>query len=229
MKILALCFALVSAVAVTATADDAKPAGVHNSSEHPQLAITPAAARERLEAGNARFVANKTTLHNWPSEVAATAAGQSPFAALLGCMDSRVPGETIFDQGIGDLFDIRVAGNVVNDDELGSLEYAAKHGIKLIVVMGHTKCGAVTGALEGAKLGSLTGLLAKIEPAEKAAGCHDTSDACVTSVAEANVRESMKQIRARSSYLSGLFDENKIEISGAMYDVATGKVRFLGN
>ena len=125
---------------------------------------------------------------------------------------------------------MRVAGNVVNDDELGSLEYAAHVGTKLLVVLGHTRCGAVKGAIEHTQLGNLTGLLDKIEPAVEAAGCSDAKDeACVTSVAEQNVRNSMKEIRARSPYLVKYLDEGKLELVGAMYDVSTGKVTFLPN
>jgi len=193
-----------------------------------QAAMTPARALEKLKAGNARFAENKTRSRDWTAKVAATAAGQYPFAAVLACMDSRAPVELVFDQGLGDVFGIRVAGNVVNDDELGSLEYAAHVGAKLIVVLGHTKCGAVKGAIEGVQLGNLTGLLDKIHPAIEAAKCDDAkSEQCVDSVAEANVRQSMKEIRARSPYLGKFFDEGKLALVGGLYDVATGKVRFL--
>ncbi len=193
-----------------------------------QAAMTPALALERLRDGNARFSANATKARDWSAKVAATASGQFPFAAVLACMDSRAPVEIVFDQGLGDVFGVRVAGNVVNDDELGSLEYAAKVGAKLIVVLGHTRCGAVRGAIEGVELGNLTGLLAKIHPAVEAAKCSDAkSDACVTSVAEQNVRQSMREIRARSPYLRKYLDEGKIQLVGAMYEVETGRVTFL--
>jgi len=136
--------------------------------------------------------------------------------------------EILFDEGIGNLFGVRVAGNVVNEDELGSLEYVAKVGAKLIVVLGHTSCGAVKGALDDVKLGNLTGLLAKIRPAAAAAHCGDShDDACVTKVAEENVRRSMQEIREHSAYLKSYLDAGKIRLTGAMYDVATGKVTFL--
>jgi carbonic anhydrase len=193
-----------------------------------QSAMTPAQALERLRDGNARFAANATKPRDWSAKVAATASGQFPFAAVLACMDSRAPIEIVFDQGLGDVFGVRVAGNVVNDDELGSLEYAAKVGAKLLVVLGHTRCGAVKGAIDGVELGNLTGLLAKIHPAVEAAKCSDAkSDACVTSVAEQNVRQSMREIRARSPYLAKYLDEGKIQLVGAMYDVETGRVTFL--
>jgi carbonic anhydrase len=193
-----------------------------------QAAMTPKAALERLKTGNARFVANKSEPHDHTAKVIATATGQFPFAAVLACMDSRAPIEIVFDQGIGDVFGVRVAGNVVNDDELGSLEYAAKVGVKLVVVLGHTRCGAVKGALDGVKLGNLSGLLDKIHPAIDAAHCSDShADACVDSVAEANVRHSLAEIRARSPYLSHYVDEGKLELVGGIYDVSTGQVRFL--
>jgi carbonic anhydrase len=193
-----------------------------------QAALTPAAALERLAEGNRRFVANATQPRDWPSNVAATAAGQYPFAAVLGCMDSRAPIEILFDQGLGSLFVVRVAGNVVNEDELGSLEYAVKVGAKLIVVLGHTSCGAVLGAIDGVKLGNLTGLLAKIQPAVAAAGCKDAKDpACVTRVADANVRVSLEEIRKKSPYLAEHVEAGSVGLVGALYDVATGKVTFL--
>ena len=193
-----------------------------------QAATTPAKALETLKAGNERFASGTPKKRDWSKKVAATAQGQYPFAAVLACMDSRAPVEIVFDQGIGDIFGIRVAGNVVNDDELGSLEYAAHVGSKLIVVLGHTKCGAVKGALEGVQLGNLTGLLDKIHPAIEQAHCTDAkSEQCVDSVAEANVRESMAEIRKRSPYLAKALDEGKIGLVGGIYDVATGKVKFL--
>jgi carbonic anhydrase len=193
-----------------------------------QSAMTPSAALERLQAGNARFVANAIKHRDWSAKVVATASGQFPYAAILACMDSRAPVEVVFDQGLGDVFGIRVAGNVVNDDALGSLEYAVRVGTKLLVVLGHTGCGAVKGAIADVKLGNLTGLLAKIHPAVTAAGCHSANDdACVTKVAEMNVRHSMQEIRERSSYVKTNLDEGKVKLVGAMYDVATGKVTFL--
>jgi carbonic anhydrase len=190
--------------------------------------MTPSEALARLKAGNARFVANTPTQRDWRAEVAATAAGQYPFAAVLACMDSRAPIEAVFDQGLGDVFGIRVAGNVVNDDELGSLEYAVKVGAKLILVLGHTNCGAVKGAIGRVELGNLTGLLTKIRPAVDAAHCSAADDAaCVTKVAEENVRHSMAEIRARSPYLAKALDEKQVALAGAIYDVATGKVTFL--
>ncbi|HEX5067004.1 MAG TPA: carbonic anhydrase family protein [Myxococcota bacterium] len=193
-----------------------------------QAAMTPAAARVRLEEGNARFVANAMRPRDWTAKVVATASGQYPFAAVLGCMDSRAPIEIAFDQGLGDVFGVRVAGNVVNDDELGSLEYAVKVGAKLIVVLGHTSCGAVKGAIDGVEMGNLTGLLAKIQPAVAKADCHDShDDACVTKVAVENVRLALSQIRERSPYLAEQIDAGTVGLVGALYDVGSGKVAFL--
>ena len=208
----------------------ALPAAAQVQTKESQSAMTPVEALERLQAGNARFVANATKPRDWSAKVLATAPGQYPFAAVLGCMDSRAPVEIVFDQGLGDIFGVRVAGNVVNTDELGSLEYAAHVGTKLLVVLGHTRCGAVKGAIEHTELGNLTGLLDKIEPAVEAAGCSNAKDeACVTSVAEQNVRNSMKEIRAKSTYLAKQLEAGKLQLVGAMYDVSTGKVTFLPN
>jgi len=194
-----------------------------------QSAMTPDQALTRLKEGNTRFVANQSKKRDWTAKVIATASGQYPFAAVLGCMDSRAPIEVVFDQGIGDVFGIRIAGNVVNEDELGSLEYAVKVvGVKLVVVLGHTSCGAVKGAIDDAKLGNLTQLLAKIRPAVTAAKCSDSKDAaCVDKVAEENVRESMREIKERSTDLAAAIDGGKVKIVGAMYDLATGKVTVL--
>jgi carbonic anhydrase len=193
-----------------------------------QAAMTPAAAIERLKEGNRRFVANAMRPRDWNAKVVATAAGQYPFAAVLGCMDSRAPVEIAFDQGLGDLFVARVAGNVVNDDEVGSLEYAVYVGAKLIVVLGHTRCGAVKGALEGVEMGNLTQLLAKIRPAADAAHCHDPKvEQCVTDVAVENVRLGLAEIRAKSPYISKQIDAGAVGLVGALYDVSTGQVTFL--
>ena len=177
--------------------------------------MTPEAALARLKEGNARFAANAMKSHDWSADVIATEMGQYPFAAVLACMDSRAPVEIVFDQGIGDIFAVRVAGNVVNDDELGSLEYAAKVGVKLLVVLGHTRCGAVKGAIDRVELGNLTELLTKIQPAVKAAGCHDShDDACVTDVAGKNVDHSMDEILARSPYLAAAIKSGKLKLIG---------------
>jgi len=146
-------------------------------------------------------------------------------------MDSRGPGEIILDQGIGDMFSLRSAGNVVDTDVLGGLEYATKvAGAKLVVVMGHTECGAVKGAIDGVKLGNLTALLAKIQSAVRDSGPGSSKDkAYVAKVTEKNVRDSIEEIRARSSILREQFDSGKVGVVAAMYDVSTGAVTFLAD
>ena len=191
--------------------------------------MTPQEALERLKEGNRRFVAGNPNPRDLRAEVLATATGQYPFAAVFSCMDSRVPAEIVLDQGIGDLFSVRIAGNVADTDDLGSLEFAIQVvGSSLILVMGHTNCGAVRGAIEGVKLGNLTTLLEKIQPAIAACGPGTVEDhAYVDRVAEANVRQTMTQIRTKSPVLRGLIESGKAALAGAIYDVSTGKVRFL--
>ncbi len=223
----ALCLSALTALLAAGPVPAATP---EIQTRESQAAMTPAAALERLKEGNLRFASNAARRRNWSAKVLATSSGQFPFAAVLGCMDSRVPAEIVFDQGIGDLFAVRVAGNVVDGDVLGSLEYAVKVGAKLIVVLGHNDCGAVKGAMDGVELGSLTGVLAKIHPAVAAAGCSDAKDAaCVAAVGEKNVLQSMKEIRERSPFLKKYLDEGKVALVGGIYDVATGKVTFLGD
>jgi carbonic anhydrase len=225
--VVSLCVSVLVAVPLAGQEAPAKP---EVQTRESQAAMTPIAALERLKEGNVRFASNATKRRDWSAKVAATASGQFPFAAVLSCMDSRAPVEIIFDQGLGDVFSVRVAGNIVNDDELGSLEYAANVGTKLIVVLGHTGCGAVKGAIDDVKLGNLTVLLAKIHPAVAAAKCNSSKDdACVTRVAELNVRRSMQEIRERSPYLKQYFELGQVQLVGGIYDVATGKVTFLEN
>jgi carbonic anhydrase len=196
-----------------------------------QSAMTPARALDALKEGNKRFRAGTSVQKNLPAKVKASAAGQYPFAVVLGCMDSRVPAEAVFDQSIGDLFSIRVAGNVVNPDNLGSLEYAAKViGVKLIVVLGHTSCGAVKGAIDNVKLGNLTQLVAKIQPAVAASGSGTSKvHAYVDKVGEENVRDAMKEIREESPVLKELLDSGAVRMVGGWYDLETGAVTFYEN
>ena len=196
-----------------------------------QSAMTPAKALDALKEGNKRFRAGTSVQKNLPAKVKASAAGQYPFAVFLSCMDSRVPVETIFDQSIGDLFSIRVAGNVVNADNLGSLEYAAKViGVKTIVVLGHTSCGAIKGAIDNVKLGNLTELVAKIQPAVAASGTGTSKDhAYVDKVGEQNVRLAMKEIRAKSPVIKEMLDSGAVGMVGAMYDLETGAVTFFAD
>ncbi|PYQ65461.1 MAG: carbonic anhydrase [Acidobacteria bacterium] len=196
-----------------------------------QSAMTPARALDALKEGNKRFRAGTSVQKNLLTKVKATAAGQYPFAVVLSCMDSRVPVETIFDQSFGDLFSIRVAGNVVNVDNLGSLEYATKViGVKLIVVLGHTSCGAIKGAIDNVKLGNLTELVAKIQPAIAASGSGTSKDhAYVDKVGEENVRLAMKEIREKSPVVKELLDSGAVRMVGGMYDLETGAVTFSEN
>ena len=200
-----------------------------------QAAMTPSAARQLLEEGNARFVRQNMTSRDLAAQVAATTGGQWPFAAILGCIDSRVPPELVFDQGLGDLFSVRIAGNFANEDILGSLEFACKvAGSKLVVVLGHRSCGAVKGACDGVELGNLTAMLGKLrpavdavtepaDPAERTSGNGDF----VQAVAECNVHQTVAAIRAQSEVLRELESAGGIAIVGAMYDIATGAVTFL--
>lgn len=212
---------------------DTAPVAMREHTEEAQARITPRQALAELKEGNARFVAGKLRDRYLPEEVRATAPHQYPFAAILSCIDSRVPVELVFDQGIGDVFSARVAGNVLNDDIVGSLEFACKaSGAKLIVVLGHSNCGAIKGAIDDVQLGKLTGLLEKIKPAEDRVAQSvqprtSKNKEFVDLVAEQNVRLVMQQIRDRSAVLRDLLDAGKIGIAGGMYDLRTGEVHFL--
>ena len=191
--------------------------------------MTPQKALEILKSGNARFVAGKTTHRNLPAQVRATASGQNPFGAIVSCMDSRVPVELVFDLTVGDAFSLRVAGNVINPDILGSLEYATKvAGAKIIVVLGHTRCGAVRSAIDGIQLGNLTGILARIvpPPATVAETNPARDHADVDRVTEQNVRNSMRDIREKSPVLKDLLDSGAVHLVGGLYEVETGKAAF---
>ena len=195
-----------------------------------QAAVTPDAALTLLADGNARFVAGTPARRDYGDQIRATAAAQYPFAVVLGCIDSRVPIETVFDQGIGDIFAARIAGNIVNTELLGSMEFACRlAGSKLVVVLGHTSCGAVKGAVSSARLGNLTQLVQKIDPAVEAIeGERDVDNAdYVDGIAEENVRMVIAEIRRDSSVLATMEQEGEIRIVGGMYDVSTGVVRFL--
>lgn len=197
-----------------------------------QQQITPEMALNILKEGNKRFVNNLKVNRNLLQQVNETTDGQWPFAVILSCIDSRTSAELIFDQGLGDIFSVRIAGNIVNDDILGSMEFACKlAGSKFIVVLGHTKCGAVKGACDGAKMGNLTTLLSKLEPAvneEEATLENRTSSnpQFVENVAEINVRRNVHEVLYRSTILREMVEEGQIGIIGAMYDVSTGVVEF---
>ena len=194
-----------------------------------QKNLTPQLAHQILVEGNERFVQNVKAQRNLKEQVLETSEGQYPFAVILSCIDSRVPAELVFDQGIGDVFSIRLAGNIVNEDVLGSMEYGCKvAGSKIVVVMGHTKCGAVTAACNHVELGNITSLLEKIKPAVEVIESKSSTmdDDAIEEVSVLNVKLSIDRIRKESSILSNLEKEGDIEIVGASYDVSTGKVDF---
>lgn len=197
-----------------------------------QESLSPQDALDFLKEGNKRFVNNLSTNKNLLQMVNETRDGQWPFAVVLSCIDSRTSAELIFDQGLGDIFSARVAGNVVNEDILGSMEYAIKYaGSKLVLVLGHSKCGAVTSACKKVKDGNITALLHKIKPAiDKASSDmgnkNSNDDAFVEKVAELNVFQAMQEIRERSTIIAGLEKEGKAIVVGAIYDVETGVVKF---
>lgn len=193
-------------------------------------AMTPEKALQMLKEGNQRFVEGRKKSRDLKEQVEGTSQGQYPFAVVLGCIDSRVPPELIFDQGIGDVFSVRIAGNFVNEDILGSMEFAGKVvGSKLFVVLGHTSCGAIKGAHADVKLGYLTGLVEKLKPAVEAASdaAGSEGELDLDQVSEINVKMTVEDILARSPILKDLYDKGDIDVVGAMYDVSSGKVKFL--
>jgi carbonic anhydrase len=195
--------------------------------------MTPVQVIDELKKGNERFRSGKMAARNYLAEKRSSATGQYPAAVVLGCLDSRVPAEIVFDAGIGDAFIGRVAGNVVNDDMLGSMEFAcAVSGAKVVLVLGHTACGAVKGAIDDVVLGNLTGLLARIKPAIPATkfdGEKSSKDAAyVDAVARTNVVLGLAEIRRRSPILEQLEKKGSIHITGAMYYLATGVVELIG-
>lgn len=198
-----------------------------------QVAISPQQALQMLKDGNRRFLEGNPLQRDLMAQVKATAAGQFPFAVLVSCIDSRESSHLIFDQGIGDIFNARVAGNFVNDDIIGSLEFAcAAAGAKLIVVMGHTECGAVKGACDDVVLGNLTQTLANIKPAVAAvpgfeADRSSKNEKFVQAVAEKNVNLTVARIRERSVILRDMEQKAQIGLTGAMYDVHNGRVTFM--
>ncbi len=199
-----------------------------------QATMTPQKALQFLKEGNLRFQNNLKANRNLLEQVNDTSDGQFPFATILSCIDSRVSAELVFDQGLGDIFSVRIAGNFVNEDILGSMEFASKlAGTKLIVVLGHTSCGAIKGACDDAKMGNLTGMLAKIKPAvesisePKDEGQRNSKNLdFVDAVAEKNVSLTIDNIRNMSPILKEMENNNEIDIVGAMYDINTGAVSF---
>jgi carbonic anhydrase len=192
-----------------------------------QNSITPKDALTILKEGNKRFVSNYKFGRNLQEQVIQTSTGQFPFAVVLSCIDSRVPAELVYDQGIGDVFSVRVAGNIINEDVLGSIEYGCKvAGSKIVVVLGHTKCGAVTAACNNVELGNITPLLAKIKPAVDSfrEGNEKVEGELIEKVAVENVRLSKQKILLNSPILKEMYDNGEIDIVGASYDVETGKI-----
>lgn len=189
-----------------------------------------------MQKGNDRFVNNLKANRNLLEQMNETSEGQWPFAIILSCIDSRTSAELIFDQGLGDVFSVRIAGNIANTDILGSMEFACKvAGSKLIVVLGHTKCGAVKGACDHVEMGNLTELLSKLQPAvyaERDTPVHERNSKnseFVENVASINVRRTVKNIIERSFIIEQMVENGEIGVVGAMYNVETGKVDFYGD
>jgi carbonic anhydrase len=197
-----------------------------------QNAITPKMALQLLKDGNKRFVNNLKINRNLLQQANETSDGQHPFAVILSCIDSRTSAELIFDQGLGDIFSVRIAGNIVNEDILGSMEFGCKvAGAKIIVVLGHTKCGAVKGACDDVKLGNLTGLISKIKPAveqEMTTKENRTSanSEFVENVAELNVQLSVRNILLNSPIIAEMVKNDEISIVGGVHEISTGEVKF---
>lgn len=199
-----------------------------------QATMSPQKSLDFLKEGNLRFQNNLKANRNLIDQVMDTRDGQFPFATILSCIDSRVPAELVFDQGVGDIFSIRIAGNFINEDILGSMEFASKlAGTKLILVLGHTSCGAVKGACDDAKLGNLTAMLSKIKPAVAAVAepkdpslRNSSNTEFVDMVGAKNVHLALDNIRQKSPVLKAMEDAGDIMIVGGMYDISTGAVDF---
>lgn len=224
---------LFSIFSITHGAPPATPIPSYTSTKEMLVNMSPDQALRRLEEGNSRFIENKSVQRNLLAQAKTTSLGQFPSAVILSCMDSRGSAELIFDQGLGDIFSVRVAGNIIDSDQLGGMEFATKlMGSKLIVVMGHTRCGAVKGSCQGAELGNLTQLLQKIQPAVQTIkdqkngkiNCDDYH--VIDQIAKQNVLDMIKSTKEQSPIIRDLLDNKKIMIVGAMHDLATGMVSF---
>ncbi|MDN5202403.1 carbonic anhydrase family protein [Fulvivirgaceae bacterium BMA10] len=197
-----------------------------------QATITPEIALTMLKDGNQRFRDSSAADRSLMQQVQETSGGQFPFAVILSCIDSRVSSELIFDQGIGDIFSVRIAGNFINEDILGSMEFACKvAGSKLVLVLGHSSCGAIKGACDDAQLGNLTALISKLKPAvdavkEPAENRNSKNSEFVEKVAQTNVEFTMENIKKQSPVLKEMIDNGEIALVGGMYDVHTGAVDF---
>jgi len=205
---------------------------MYTHSKETQSGLTPETALQILKEGNQRFIQNLKANRNLLQQVNETSSGQFPFATILSCIDSRTSAELIFDQGLGDIFSIRIAGNILNEDILGSMEFATKVvGTKLILVLGHTKCGAIVGACNHVEMGNLTTLLNKIQPAiysEKTTteNRDGSNPDFVNNVTELNVHLTIERIRRESPIVAELEQQGQIKIVGALYNVETGEVNF---
>ncbi len=201
-------------------------------SKETQANLTPRKALQILKEGNERFIHNLKVQRNLLEQVNDTREGQWPFAIVLSCIDSRTSAELIFDQGLGDIFSVRIAGNIVNTDILGSMEFACKlAGSKLIVVLGHTKCGAIKGACDHVEMGNLTELLAKLQPAvyqenETKEGRNSKNKVFVENVSTINVKRNVRNIIERSFILEQMVEQGEIGVVGAMHNIETGEVEF---
>ena len=196
-----------------------------------QAAMSADAALQRLRDGNQRFASGQMAVRDLKMQVKATGYGQYPLATVVSCIDSRAAPELVFDQGVGDVFSVRVAGNFVNEDMLGSLEFASKvAGARLIVVLGHSSCGAIKGACDNVVMGNLTAMLKNIQPAVQSVSYSgdrsSKNDQFVEMVAEANVRRTVQDILRRSPVLKEMVDRGEVRVVGAMLDVKTGLVNF---
>jgi carbonic anhydrase len=195
-------------------------------------AITPSMALTLLNDGNKRFLNNLKVNRNLLQQANETSDGQHPFAIILSCIDSRTSAELIFDQGLGDIFSVRIAGNIINEDILGSMEFACKvAGSKIIVVLGHTKCGAIKGACDHVDMGNLTALLSKISPAvdhetETKENRNSSNSVFVENVATINVKQTVQAIMDRSPILSEMIQSGQLGIIGGIHDISTGEVTF---
>lgn len=206
----------------------------HTHTQDSQAEVTPDLAVQLLKDGNQRFLDKSILNRSFDKQIELTSKGQYPFAAIVSCIDSRIPTEIVFDKGIGDVFNARVAGNFVNRDILGSLEFACKlAGSKLIVILGHTSCGAVKGACDHAELGNLTAMLDNISPALDEVKTSEATDRSsknidfVNEVAVQNVHLNIARLKKDSPVLNEMIENGEIKVVGAMYDVATGKVSFI--
>ncbi|PAM94672.1 carbonic anhydrase [Flavobacterium sp. IR1] len=210
-----------------------KPVVSHVMTKEEQTRLTPDAILEEFIAGNKRFQSGTTTVRDHSKQARKSAPGQFPKAVVLSCVDSRVPVEDVFDQGLGDIFVGRVAGNFVNEDLLGSMEFACKvSGAKLILVMGHQHCGAIKGAIDDVKLGNITAMLSKIKPAvamsqDFKGDKTSKNDEFVKHVSENNVLYAMDQIRKKSPILKEMEDKGEIKIVGVFYNLTDGTLQFL--